>query len=232
MSRVLYKSEIYVIPVLMGGVSENQADNPLINTERIREILDLYKFPLITGLLGLALLIVAISLLIQYSKYNSSEVVFNTESTSSAGIKVRIDLEGGVESPGVYELDSDSRVSDALIAAGGLSADADRSWVSKNLNRAAKLTDGGKIYIPKVSEVASDSSLSNLSDLSHLGVNTSKTININTASQAELEALSGVGPVTAAKIIAGRPYQTIEELKSKKIVGNSVFEKIKEQISL
>ncbi len=216
----------------MSEVGENPADYPLINTDRIREFLSFYKFPLFTGLSGLALLTVAILLLSQNLKNNSAEVLFNTESTSSAKIKIRVDLEGGVEIPGVYEMESDSRVSDALIAAGGLSADADREWVSKNLNRASKLTDGGKIYIPSVGESSSSypSDPGNLGNLpSHSSV---KTININTASQSDLESLSGIGPATAAKIISGRPYQTIEELKTKKVVGNAVYEKIKDQITL
>ncbi|MBI2404837.1 helix-hairpin-helix domain-containing protein [Candidatus Gottesmanbacteria bacterium] len=58
------------------------------------------------------------------------------------------------------------------------------------------------------------------------------SVNINTASQNELESLPGVGPVTAKKIIDNRPYQTLEELVSKKAVGNALFEKIKGSLSL
>ena len=61
---------------------------------------------------------------------------------------------------------------------------------------------------------------------------TTGLININSASQTELEALPGVGPVTAGKIIDGRPYQTLEELKSKKAVGNALFEKIKDKLTI
>ena len=55
-------------------------------------------------------------------------------------------------------------------------------------------------------------------------------VNINTSTQAQLESLSGVGPVTASKIITGRPYASIEELLGKKIVGKAVYEKIKDFI--
>ena len=57
-------------------------------------------------------------------------------------------------------------------------------------------------------------------------------ININNASESELDSLPGIGKVTAQKIISGRPYQTIKELKTRKIVGNSTFEKIKNLISV
>ena len=59
-----------------------------------------------------------------------------------------------------------------------------------------------------------------------------KMVNINTASETELDALPGVGPVTAQKIISNRPYQKIDDLVSKKAVGASVFSKIKDQISI
>ncbi len=211
---------------------DESCNQPLVNTEKLEEIISVYKFPLILSLVGIVFLGFAVSLMIK--SQTSSDVVFSTNASPSAQVKVRIDIAGAVISPGVYEFAEGDRISDALTSAGGLSADADREWVEKNLNRAAKLSDGGKIYIPSVTEVTSSqtqdlSNLSNLGDL--LGVTTGQ-VNINSASQADLEGLPGVGPVTAQKIISGRPYQTIEELKSKKAVGNAVFEKIKDLITV
>jgi len=57
-------------------------------------------------------------------------------------------------------------------------------------------------------------------------------ININTASEAQLDTLYGIGPVRAGKIIANRPYSSIEELVSKKVLGESTLEKIKDQITV
>ena len=61
--------------------------------------------------------------------------------------KITVEAAGEVEKPGVYEMTVDSRVNDLLTVAGGLSANADREWVAKNINLAQKITDGVKIYI-------------------------------------------------------------------------------------
>ncbi|MBI5452545.1 ComEA family DNA-binding protein [Candidatus Gottesmanbacteria bacterium] len=209
-------------------------DRPLINTEKLEEVISIYKFPLVLSLVGIVFLTLALSLLIK-NKTND-DVVFTTNASPSAAAKIRIDIGGAVMTPGVYEFTEGKRIADALTSAGGLSAEADREWVAKNLNRAAKLVDGGKIYVPKVgestlgkSQIPNPKSQDDQTNL--LGV-TTNLVNINTASQAELEALAGVGPVTAGKIIAGRQYQSIEELKTRKIVGNAVFEKIKNLLTV
>ncbi|MBI2031754.1 MAG: helix-hairpin-helix domain-containing protein [Candidatus Levybacteria bacterium] len=139
--------------------------------------------------------------------------------------EIMVDVEGAVLSPGVYNLSQNARIKDALIAAGGLSGSADRDWIAKNLNLAAKLSDAAKLYIPFKGEAGIQSYNSG-------GINLiSSSININSASMKELDSLSGIGPVTAQKIIDGRPYQAVDELISKKIIGNSVFEKIKDRIT-
>lgn len=206
---------------------ETGQESPTEN--EISEFISAYKFPLIFASVGLIFIIGAAVLIIRQNT-QSANVVFITQASESAKMKVKIDVTGSVMNPDVYELEEGSRISDALTAAGGLSADADREWVKKNLNRAAKVIDGGKIYVPSLNE-RSSSNLSKISSSSKPDITTS-IVNINTASQFELEVLPGIGPVTAIKIISGRPYQTIEELKTKKIVGNALFDKIKDSISL
>lgn len=144
--------------------------------------------------------------------------------------KLTVDVEGAVLRPGIYTLEADSRVHDALIAAGGMSKEADREIVTKTLNMAAKLIDGGKIYIPFFGESQPVTDGQSGSAIGVLGA-LSNTININTASQKELEALPGIGEVTAQKIIGGRPYGSIDELAQKKIVGKKVFEQIKDKVA-
>lgn len=224
---------------------ENTGDSgSIINLEKLEKLFSLYKYPLVLAAFGFVLFIAGIIYIFK-TQNTFSDVIFSSESSASARLskpKIHIDIEGAVMAPGVYTLEEQSLIADALVVAGGLTADADREWIGKNLNRAAKLIDGGKIYIPSVTEVTSEKfesrnskSENNLSDLSNsanlLGVTVGK-VNINSASQAELEGLPGVGPVTALKIINGRSYQTIEELKTRKVVGNALFEKIKDLLSL
>ncbi|OGE13976.1 hypothetical protein A3G14_03855 [Candidatus Curtissbacteria bacterium RIFCSPLOWO2_12_FULL_38_9] len=116
--------------------------------------------------------------------------------------KIIVHVDGAVNKPGVYELTIDSRVNDLVAAAGGLTEDAN----TQAINLAAKLSDGQKAHIA--------------------------SINVNTASEAQLDTLPGVGPVTAGKIIASRPYSSVEELLSKKAVGRATFDKIKDLVTV
>lgn len=141
-----------------------------------------------------------------------------------------VDIEGAVNYPGVYKLAPSSRIEDAFVAAGGLRQDADEAAIAMSMNRAAKLIDGAKIYIPFMGE-ADNTSVAGDQTSSAISVR-SLGVNINTASKDELEALSGIGPVTAEKIIGGRPYLHIEELVEKKAMSQSVFMKLKDQLTL
>ena len=177
------------------------------------------------GLLGLIFFSYGLIVLIGRDQSSSNEIVFEAGKEQGAENpgQITIDIEGQVLRPGVYNLSSDSRLQDAFVIAGGLSDSADREWVYKNLNLSQKLTDAAKIYVPKKGE--------NVQASKRIGENQSKSqININTASINELDGLSGVGLVTAQKIIDNRPYATINDLVSKKVVGNKVFEQIKEKI--
>lgn len=183
--------------------------------------------PISLGIVGLLLILVGLFQVFESNKKSEPEIVFEESKEEELAVEVIVDVEGAVIKPGVYPLSTDKRIVDALSAAGGLSDDADRAWVEKNINLAGKLTDGLKIYVPRVGEeVLSES---NSSDTP--GEGTGPVINVNTASSAQLEELPGIGEVTAQKIIDGRPYATIDELLSKKIVGNATFDKIKDKIA-
>lgn len=212
---------------------DGDSQESLFNLTKLQETVSIYKIPIFIGTIGFILLISAVVLVVK-TAFPSSQVVFTSEATVAAKSRIWIDITGAVIRPGVYEFDEGERIADALTAAGGISADADRDWVAKNLNRAAKLVDGGKIYIPKTTEMTFDQAQSSqpkadrpLAENSLLGI-TTNLVNINTATQSELEALPGVGPVTAAKIISGRPYQSVEELKTRKIIGKTLYEKVKD----
>ncbi len=187
-------------------------------------------FPFLVGGVGVVLIVlgVGVSLWKQQNLVVESVVAETPQATEFVkGVNtvkfIKVDVSGAVVKPGLVEIPSDSRVQDVLITAGGFEAKADRTYISKHINLAQPVQDGMKIYIPFEGEA------NNVSDNSE-GNNDS--YNINNSSQAKLEELPGIGPVTAKKIIDNRPYQTIEEIVSKKAVSKSIYEKIKDQISL
>ena len=204
--------------------------------ELINRYLPLAKrhwLPLAFGFAGLILLGYGLIGLLGSSS-GSNDVIFenaDSRENSSQSANLVIDVEGAVVSPGVYALPKDSRIKDALIASGGISSEADRLWVSKNLNLALKINDGAKIYIPFVGEKQSSPAQPGSSG-SNSTVGIGESININSAPEKELDTLPGVGPVTAQKIIDNRPYQALEDLVSKKVVSSKVFDNIKDKITL
>lgn len=177
---------------------------------------------------GLLLLVAGVGLFVFQHKGDSADDIKIISDSSSgqntSGIMVHVD--GAVNKPGVYKLSSDSRVNDAIAAAGGLISGANGA----KINLAAKVSDGQKVHIPSVNDRGSSGSGGQVSGVADTV--SEQGININTASESELDKLPGVGPVTAGKIIGGRPYASLDELVSKKAVGKATFEKLKDLISL
>jgi len=187
------------------------------------------------GSVGLILFAYGLISLFLLQKPADNDIIFETNEANSEKISntakkdgITIDIAGSVMNPGVYDLPLNTRIQDAVAIAGGLSASADKEFISKNINLAAKLSDGAKIYIPQIGE----SVKGRTSTTGITGSTANNQININSASEQELDTLPGIGPVTSQKIISGRPYNSIEDLLSKKIVGSKVFEEIKEKISV
>lgn len=149
--------------------------------------------------------------------------VQSQEKDSTPHLEIVVEVAGAVKSPGVYRFSSGARVDEALEAAGGILDSANREFVSQTINKAAKIIDGQKIYIPFEGEAP-------VKGISTAG--TQSLISINTAGSSALESLPGVGPATASKIIEGRPYGSLEELTSRKVVSAKVFGEIKELITL
>lgn len=135
-----------------------------------------------------------------------------------------VHVTGAVAKPGVYTLPLESRLQDALEAAGGLTAGADTT----SLNLAARLQDGERVYIP----LTSQDQLSNASGASseQNGEAGTLLLDLNTATQAELESLPGIGPVTAQNIIADHeangPFETIQDLERVTGIGPATFERL------
>ncbi|OGH17973.1 MAG: hypothetical protein A3C22_00955 [Candidatus Levybacteria bacterium RIFCSPHIGHO2_02_FULL_37_10] len=188
--------------------------------------------PLILGILGMIFFAYGLIGLFTANKTSSEDIVFEASSSKQNPAEAKtilVDVEGAVVKSGVYKLPQDSRIQDAFVAAGGLAATADRAYIAKNFNLATKLTDGTKIYIPSIEEAVDGVSVPNLSSE---GIVIGNLININTSSESQLDSLQGVGPVTAQKIIAGRPYGLIQELLDRKIVGTKVFGQIKDKVTV
>lgn len=152
---------------------------------------------------------------------------------SSSAVEVYVDVDGAVVKPGVYLLKDGARVSQAIDAAGGLTAEADVT----GLNRASKITDGQKIHVPTVGEqqaaAAVDGGESGSAATPGAG-SSSGLVNINTASAAELQTLSGIGPSMAQLIIDERTqngaFASVDDLMRVSGIGEKKLAKIKDCI--
>jgi competence protein ComEA len=197
-------------------------------------LLKKYWLPLVLGFVGLLFFIYGlIAVLGSFSKpqdvtFESGAVDNSVKTASTVQNAIQVDIEGAVVAPGVYKLAANSIIQDVLVSSQGLSVNADRVWVAKNLNLAAKLYDGAKVYIPRVGEAVVQAVNSD----SQGSLGAQSLVNINTATSDSLDSLPGIGPATATKIINGRPYQKINDLLDKKIVSSKVFDGIKDKVSV
>lgn len=139
---------------------------------------------------------------------------------------LRIYVSGAVLHPDVYFIPPGSILKDALMAAGGPSPEADLD----SINLAMPLRDGMHVFVPRKGETKPAATLVAPSPPSP------SLININTASQAELESLPGIGPALARRIIEFRetygPFKSIEDLKKVPGIGEAIFSRIKDLITV
>lgn len=137
---------------------------------------------------------------------------------------------GAVQSPGVYELSSDSRVFEALEAAGGVSEDAEL----RSLNQAAFLVDGEQITVYTVQEIEESGGLT--ADTAQTAGTPGGKVNLNTAGKEELMTLSGIGEARAQAILTYReehgPFLSIEEIMNIEGIKEKSFSKIKDEIEV
>lgn len=143
---------------------------------------------------------------------------------------ITIYISGEVNNPGVVNIESDKRLSDAIDKLGGLTQSADLN----NINLAMKIEDAKHYIVPKIGEeIKIDESINNENQ------NNSKyndKVDINHATIEELEKLTGIGQATANKIINYREeygdFKSIEELKNVNGIGDKKYEQIKDEITL
>lgn len=184
--------------------------------------------------IGAVVLICTTALLLFYEKGENQEIVVNadssnkeTESEATGGDDIFIDIGGEINKPGVYSVSAGSRIYQVVEKAGGLTENAD----TYSVNMAQPVSDGEKIIIP--SEV--DTACQNQGDLP-ISTPSSGTININTADESDLCDITGIGPVTASKIIDYRNkngrFKRKEDIKNVSGIGDKTYEKIKDLIGV
>jgi competence protein ComEA len=139
-----------------------------------------------------------------------------------------VDVQGAVLRPGIVHLPGGSRVADAIAAAGGYGPRVDTDRVGQALNLAALVKDGDQVVVP-----SRDDHVPIGATASGSTGNAGGPIDLNHATVAELDALPGIGPVTAAKIVAARDEQafaSVDDLRNRKILGAATFEKVKDLV--
>ena len=170
--------------------------------------LERYREPFIGLLVVIALAGGVVLLYRQLTLVHPEEIVISPPST-----KITVYVEGEVADPGVYALSDGNLVGDAVEAAGGFASAADLGSV----NLAGTRRDGEQVHIYRLGDVP-------------------QRININTAEAWLLEALPGIGEALAQKIIdyrtANGPFQQVEDLMNVDGIGLSVFDKVKDKITV
>lgn len=152
---------------------------------------------------------------------------------------IKVDVKGAVRTPGVFIAKPGDRVIDLIAAAGDFTKDADADKV----NLAQLVEDQMVIYVPRAGEeaveladAASASTGGTVATTSTTGSSSGNQVNLNTATQAELETLPGIGPSKAIAIIEYREttgkFQQIEDLKNISGIGDKTFEKLQDSITV
>jgi competence protein ComEA len=186
-------------------------------------------FGVVGGLIGSAVILLA-------SSPPRGEAIHLLPPPTASPLVVHVS--GGVVHQGVYQLPRGSRVQDAIASAGGLLPNAD----AQSLNLAALLKDGEKIWVPISSSSEEESqSETKVSSIPLQSTNQAfqanpALININTASQLELESLPGIGPALAQRIIAYRQehgaFARTEDIVAVPGIGEATYERIKNLITV
>jgi len=150
-------------------------------------------------------------------------------SAEAAGALLIVDVAGAVVTPGLVRLVAGSRVGDALAAAGGFAVGADLVAASAALNLAAPLTDGAQVRVPSLLDAATPALPAAGSPA------TDGRPDLNLASATDLEALPGIGTVTAERILAARaenPFRSVDELRTRGLVGEATFTRIRDLVRI
>ena len=217
----------------------------------------IFVYIIITSVIALIIYEVAIkkeNLIENITDINTIETSEENETKEQEKVditkEIMVYITGEVKNPGIYELEENSRIKDVIEEAGGLKETADIT----DINLATILQDEDKITIPtkdkkmeekqnteriqsnKQSKTTEKSQNTTSISTNTTGKNQNTKVNINTATQTELETLPGIGPSTASKIVSYRKengkFKSIEEIKKVNGIGESKYKKIKELIKV
>lgn len=191
------------------------------------------------GVLAAILLLTAGAVVIAAGGHDGSDVVVGGGPSAdmvrgSTGGDLVVDVAGAVVRPGVYHLGPGARVGDAIAAAGGFGPRVDAARAAEELNLAAPLKDGQHLQVPSRDGPRATSAGSG-DGTGEGGGSGGGLLDLNQATEAELEALPGIGPATAAKIIAARattPFVAVQDLRDRKLVGQKTFDGLKDLVTV
>lgn len=218
----------------------------------IKELIRQYKYYFIEGgILGAAALLAVIFMLFNQSGKTQTELAFHEGVTNFTSDSFRdnqatsqekkeqdselfVDVKGAVNKPGMYEAQGKMRVWDAVGLAGGVQENAD----TKQVNFSQRISDQMVIYIPVVGEVLPETETAKevANENSQSEAADSDKVELNKASETELQTLTGIGQKKAQEIIRYREenggFKSIEDLKNISGFGEKTIEKLKEQITV
>jgi competence protein ComEA len=166
-------------------------------------------------------IVIGVAALRVYDDSSRPEIIIR-EAAQSRSITVQIS--GAIVLPGVYQLDADARIEDAIQAAGGAAANADLA----QLNLARRIQDGEDVEIPELQPTPGPGTLEAASN--------SVLVNINSASAEELDSLPGIGPALADAIIEYRtdngPFASVDELARVPGISARMVDEMRDQIAV
>lgn len=205
--------------------------------EKWIQVLRDYKWFIVAGV-GLSVILAIVFVLGQTGQTEEATSLTDFATSSEQVVETStdenlvVDVKGAVKKPGIYHLPGGSRIHDAVEAAGGLTEVAD----SKSVNLAQKLSDEGVVYVATKEEAVSIIPSASPAQASGDKGATTGLVNLNTATEAELQTISGIGAKRAADIIAYREsngrFQSVDDLKNVSGIGGKSLENIRPYVTV
>lgn len=162
----------------------------------------------------------------------SSSSPKTSSSETSVSSSILVDVKGAVKKEGLYELETDARVNDAIRAAGGFTEQADK----KSVNLAQKLTDEAVVYVASQGEEVSVVNQTGAPTTDGTTSETTDKVNLNTATIADLTTISGIGEKRASDIIAYRDsnggFKSVDDLNNVSGIGDKTLENMRPYVTV